>query len=74
MIVGSMLKKVQAVVQRGLHALGAAISRLTRPIPTSPTAGCGGYIFIGKETGNNSMIDPATLSILSTNSLEYGRG
>ncbi len=31
MIVGSILKQVQSVVQRGLRAIGASISRLTRP-------------------------------------------
>ena len=39
MIVDSILNQVQTVVQRGLHALRAAISRLTKPIPTSPAAG-----------------------------------
>jgi putative transposase len=39
MIVGSILNQVQSVVQRGLSALGATISRLTTPIARSPASG-----------------------------------
>ncbi len=39
MIVSSILNQVQTVVQRGLRALSAAISRLTKPLPTFPAAG-----------------------------------
>lgn len=39
MIVGSILNRVQSVVQRGLRALGAAVSHVTKPIAQSPAAG-----------------------------------
>ncbi len=39
MIVGGILKQVQAVVQTGLGTLGATISRLTKPIADATPAG-----------------------------------
>ena len=38
MIVGRILNQVQSIVQRGVRALGAAISRLTKPVAHSPAA------------------------------------